>query len=178
MYSIKLIAGSPDCSNKNRFCGEPKGISKDPLMAAMFSMVMTGRMYFSLSPARKRRIVKGTKIIKETSLVTNMEEKNTPKIKNRDRIIMLEKWDVSRMIGRKIFSCLNPSRTISIIKSVPRVCQSIREKMSLLGGVIRKDNSAARTESQSIGSFFKKVKTFFIGIYAKLNSADFIDIVG
>ena len=159
---MKEVAERPDCSNKNRFCGEPKGISMEPRMAAIFSMEMTGRMYFSLSPARKSRIVSGTKIINDTSFVTNIEEKNTPKIKKSDKTAMLENFDVRRMIGRKMFSCLNPSSTINIIKSVPSVCQSMREKMSLLGGVIRNESSAARTESHSIGSFFKKVRIFFI----------------
>lgn len=33
---------------------------------------------------RKRRIVSGTKTISDTSFVTNMEEKNTPKIKKNE----------------------------------------------------------------------------------------------
>ena len=44
-------------------------------MAAMFSMEMTGKMYFSLSPFLNKRIVRGTKIISDTSFVTNIDVK-------------------------------------------------------------------------------------------------------
>ena len=74
----------PDCSNRNRFCGLPKGVSKEPRIAAIFSIEMTGRIYGSFFAVRKRRIVSGTKTISDISFVTNMEEKNTPKIKKNE----------------------------------------------------------------------------------------------
>jgi len=67
----------PLLAYKKRFWGLPKGVKREPLMAAMFSRLKTGRMYFSLLPALKRIIVSGTKIIRETSLVTNIEVKKT-----------------------------------------------------------------------------------------------------
>ena len=42
------------------------------------------RIYGSFFAVRKRRIVSGTKTISDTSFVTNMEEKNTPKIKKNE----------------------------------------------------------------------------------------------
>ena len=48
-------------------------------MAAMFSSVRTGIMNFSLPPFLNMKIVSGTKIMSETSFVTNIEEKNTEK---------------------------------------------------------------------------------------------------
>ena len=46
-------------------------------MAAIFSRVNTGRMYFSLFPALNETIVKGTNMIRDTSFVTNIELKKT-----------------------------------------------------------------------------------------------------
>ena len=85
MWSMKTGALTPKRPYRNRFCGLPNGMSMDPRTAAIFSREITGRMKRSLSACFKRVIVRGTKIIRETSLVTNMEVKNTPNTRNRTR---------------------------------------------------------------------------------------------
>ena len=67
MCKIKSNTETPDCPKTNRFCGLPNGVNIEPLMAAMFSITITGRIYFSFSPALNNKIVSGTKIIRETS---------------------------------------------------------------------------------------------------------------
>ena len=151
-----------DCPNKNKFCGLPKGIKSEPLMAAMFSMEITGKMYFSLSPFLNKRIVKGTKIISDTSFVTNIDVKKTPKIKNSESVAIVLNFLLKLITGSKIFSCLKPSRTHNIIKRVPSVCQSISLISAFVGGVINKETTAASTATVSIISFFKNSNTFFI----------------
>ena len=151
-----------DCPNKNKFCGLPKGINSDPLIAAIFSMEITGKIYFSLSPFLNKRIVSGTKIIKDTSFVTNIDVKKTPKIKNSESVAIVLNFLLKLITGSKIFSCLKPSRTHNIIKRVPSVCQSISFISAFVGGVINKETTAASTATVSIISFFKNSNTFFI----------------
>ena len=133
-------------------------------MAAMFSMEITGRMYFSLPPLRKSRIVRGTKMISDTSLVTNMELKNTPKIRKRERLVIRFSPPASRTRGRRTFSCLKPSSTQSIIKRVPRVRQSMSFSSRAEGGVISRAIPAASSERVSISSFFKNPSSCFITV--------------
>lgn len=80
----KLSGGNAGLLKQKQVCGLPKGVSKEPRIAAIFSIEMTGRIYGSFFAVRKRRIVSGTKTISDTSFVTNMEEKNTPKIKKNE----------------------------------------------------------------------------------------------
>ena len=154
-------AETPDCPYRNRFCGLPNGVSKDPRIAAIFSIDITGRMYFSLFPALNRMMVSGTKMISDTSLVTNMDEKNTQQIRKNDSPLMVVKRPAKRMKGRKMFSCLKPSSTVSIMNSVPRVRQSMEEMSERSGGVMKNDITAARTARVSIISFFRKSMIFF-----------------
>ena len=107
-------------------------------------------------------MVSGTKMISDTSLVTNMEQKKTPKIRNRDREVIRFRLEASPTRGRRTFSCLNPSRTHSIIRSVPRVCQSISRISCAEGGVMISAIPAARRDSVSISSFFRKLRILFI----------------
>jgi len=125
-------------------------------------MEMTGRMYFSFPPALKSRIVSGTNMISETSFVTSMEVKNTPKIRNADSPAMLLKPEASFISGLNIFSFLKPSRTQSIINSVPSVLQSISLRRVFDGGVMIRETAAAITAATSIGSFFKNDDIFFM----------------
>lgn len=131
-------------------------------MAAMFSIEITGRIYCSHSPLLKSRIVSGTKIISETSFVTNIEVKNTPKIRNSESAVVVPSPDARFSTGRRTFSFLKPSRMQSIIKRVPRVRQSIPARKSALGGVIISPAAAARSDTVSIKSFFKKSRAFFM----------------
>ena len=131
-------------------------------MAAIFSMEMTGRIYFSFPPSRNSMMVSGTKMISDTSLVTNMEQKKTPKIRNREREVIRFRLDARPTRGRRTFSCLNPSRTHSIIRRVPRVCQSISSISCAEGGVMMRAIPAARRDNVSISSFFRKLNIFFI----------------
>ena len=62
--------------------------------------------------------------------------------------------------GRKMFSFLKPSSTVSIINSVPSVRQSISDSSSHDGGVIISAATAAKTDTVSIGSLFKNDSTF------------------
>ena len=143
---------TPDWLNRNRFCGLPKGMSIEPRMAAMFSMLMIGRMKRSLPPARNSRMVSGTKMISDTSLVTNIDVKNTPKTRNSDRPTMVCIRRVSWISGRKMFSCLNPSSTVSIIKSVASVRQSMSDHSRTLGGVMNSAMTAAASDTNSMAS--------------------------
>ena len=63
---------------------------------------------------------------------------------------------------RKICSFLKPSRTVSIIKSVASVCQSISRMSAGVGGVISIAAIAAMTETVSMGSFFNREIILFI----------------
>ena len=101
-------------------------------------------------------------MMRETSLVTNMEEKNTENTRNRESPAMEPILLVSRIRGRKIFSFLKPSNTVSIMKSMARVCQSISAKSVGLGGVISRETSAASRETESIRSFLNSSTIFFI----------------
>ena len=94
-------------------------------------------------------------MIKLTSFVTNIDEKNTPNTRNRDRPAIVRIRPVRRSSGRNTFSCLNPSRTVSIIKSVPSVRQSIAFSRAFDGGVMSRETSAASTATGSIGSFLR-----------------------
>ena len=101
-------------------------------------------------------------MMRETSLVTNMEEKNTENTRNRESPTMEPILPVSRIRGRKIFSFLKPSSTVSIMKSMARVCQSISARSVGLGGVISRETSAASRETDSIRSFLNSSAIFFI----------------
>ena len=160
MRNIKFGAVTPLCVKRKRFCGLPKGVSKEPRTAAMFSKTRTGTVYFSLLPARKRIIVSGTKMMRETSFVTNIEEKKTEKTKKIVRPRIVFKWPVRCKRGRKIFSFLKPSRTESSIKRVARVCQFISYKSFADGGVIKREAIAAKSETESISSFLKRARIF------------------
>ena len=131
-------------------------------MAAMFSMEITGRMYASLPPCRNRRMVRGTKMMRDTSLVTNMEEKNTPNTRNRDRGAIRSIFALRDTKGRSRFSCLKPSSTVSIMKRVPRVRQSTARSREASGGVMKRETAAASRDTVSISSFFRKRRIGFI----------------
>ena len=128
----------------------------------MFSNVRTGRMYFSFPPARNIIIVSGTKLISETSFVTNMDVKKTEKTKNSERFFIFERRLVLRSKGAKMFSCLKPSRTERSMNKVARVRQSMFFKRSESGGVIKSDAIAASRETLSISSFLKIEIILFI----------------
>ena len=131
-------------------------------MAAMFSIEITGSMHSSLLSSLNTRIVRGTKIIRDTSFVTNIEVKNTPKMKNKESVAIVLKFELNLIRGLKRLSCLKPSKTVSIMKRVPRVCQSMFLSNPLSGGVIIKETKAAINETRSIGSFFIVSAIFFI----------------
>ena len=129
-------------------------------MAAIFSNVNTGIIYFSLFPARNIIIVNGTNIIRDTSFVTNIDDRNT---ENTKKIVMAF-CDVMRLVfrrrGRKMFSFLKPSRIVRSIKSVPKVRQSIAFTRAAVGGVMNSEITAASTLTTSINSFFIQLKIF------------------
>ena len=91
----------------------------------MFSSVRTGSMNFSLFPALNKIIVNGTNMIRETSLVTNMDVKNTLKTKKNVSAIIEPSLLVFRRSGENMFSFLKPSSVLRSMKSVARVFQSI-----------------------------------------------------
>ena len=91
-----------------------------------------------------------------------MEEKKTPKTRNRDREAIRFRPPARLTRGRRRFSCLKPSRTHSIIRSVPRVRQSISRSSRGEGGVMTSAASAASRDSVSIISFFRKERIRFI----------------
>ena len=95
----------------------------------------------------------GTNTISETSLVTNMDVKNTPNTRNSDSPAMVPMRPVRRSTGRNTFSCLNPSSTVSIMNSVPSVRQSMAESRAFDGGVISRESAAASSATGSMGSF-------------------------
>ena len=112
-------------------------------------------MYFSFPAAPNSRIVSGTKMISETSLVTNMDVKKTPKTRNSVSVVIRFIRAARRISGRKIFSFLKPSSTHSIISRVPSVRQSISRSSRSDGGVMIKATTAASSDSVSIISFLK-----------------------
>lgn len=140
-------------------------------MAAMFSIEITGSMYFSLFPALNSMIVSGTKMISDTSFVTNIDEKNTQQIRKNDSPGMVMNRFAKRMNGRKMFSCLKPSSTVSIMNSVPSVRQSMPESRSLLGGVMNIAMTAAASARVSIISFLKKAAIRFKTISLSIKCA-------
>ena len=101
-------------------------------------------MNCSLPAALKSMIVSGTKMISETSLVTNMDEKNTEKTRKNERAVTLLMLPARRSTGLNMFSLLKPSRTVSIRNRVPRVRQSMSLRSSRDGGVMKSDMTAAR----------------------------------
>ena len=129
----------------------------------MFCMEMTGRIYRSFLPARNSRIVSGTKMISDTSFVTNIELKKTAKTRNRLRPAIEPIRPARRSSGLKMFSCLKPSSTVSIMNSVPSVRQSMSESSRFVGGVMHSAITAARTETVNIGSFFRNEISFDMG---------------
>ena len=102
-------------------------------------------------------------MIRDTSFVTNIDVKKTPKIRKSERAVIVFSFEASPTTGLKTFSFLKPSKTQSIISSIPRVCQSIFDMSSLSGGVINKEMTAASTASVSISSFLRKLSIFFMG---------------
>ena len=100
-------------------------------------------------------MVIGTKTIRDTSFVTNMEEKKTPNTRKRDSPATVPIRPVSLSSGRKTFSCLNPSKTVSIMNSVPRVRQSIFSSSAADGGVMISEIRAASAATGSMGSFLR-----------------------
>ena len=137
-------------------------MSMEPLTAAMFSSEMTGRMKAFLPAPLNSRIVRGTKMISETSLVTNIDVKKTPNTRKSESDAMLLKRVLNLMMGLKMLSFLKPSRTVSIMNRVPRVRQSMLRMSVALGLVMTKDARAAMTESVSIISFLRNSRIFFI----------------
>ena len=128
----------------------------------MFSMEITGRIHSSRLTPLKSIMVSGTKIIRDTSLVTNMELKKTPNIRKSESPAMDLKFALSFIRGLNSFSCLKPSKTVSIINRMPSVLQSMEESSAFDGGVNSSDTAAATTATGSIGSFFKNIISFFI----------------
>ena len=150
---------------RKRFCGLPNGVSSEPRIAAMFSKVSTGIKYFSLSPALKIIIVSGTKIISETSFVTNIDERKTEKTRKQE----IEKIELSLLVclktGLKISSLLKPSRTVKSIKSVARVFQSMSRRIAFDGGVIKNDTITTASETESMISFFRRPANFLKNVF-------------
>ena len=102
--------------------------------------------------------------MRDTSLVTNMEEKNTPKTRNRERTDIRFRLDARDTRGRKTFSRLNPSSTLSIMNSVPKVRQSMSARSRFVGGVMTSATAAASSDTASMGSFFRRDRTFFMTV--------------
>ena len=94
-------------------------------------------------------------MISDTSLVTNMDVKNTPNTRNRDRVVIRFIREARRTTGSSTFSRLKPSRTHSIISRVPRVRQSMSRISCGVGGVTTRAIAAASTDRVSISSFFR-----------------------
>ena len=99
IWSINLPRLASALPYRKRFCGLPKGIRSEPRIAAMFSIEITGRMYFSLPAARNRVMVSGTKMRSETSFVTNIDEKNTPNTKKSVSEVILPSFEPSLTTG-------------------------------------------------------------------------------
>ena len=119
-------------------------------------------------------MVSGTKMMSDTSLVTNMEEKNTPKTRNSDKPAMVLILRVRRMTGRKMFSRLKPSSTVSIMKSVASVFQSISVSRRALGGVIISAATAAVRETSSMTSFLAISRARFMTIRSPFQADAFL----
>ena len=126
----------------------------------MFSSVRTGSMNFSLFPALNKIIVNGTNMIRETSLVTNMDVKNTLKTKKNVSAIIEPSLLVFRRSGENMFSFLKPSSVLRSMKSVARVFQSIDERRFFDGGVMNNDAIAAMRATESMSSFLKNASVF------------------
>ena len=107
-------------------------------------------------------IVKGTKIISETSFVMNIEEKNTQKTKKKERLVIPPIFSVIFNRGLKIRSFLNPSRTVNNMKRVARVLQSISCRSFNCGGVMKREMTAAKSDTESMISFLKTKVTLLI----------------
>ena len=84
-----------------------------------------------------------------------MQEKNTEKTKKQVSHFIFPILEVRFSKGEKIFSFLKPSKTESNMNKVARVLQSIFAKSSLVGGVIKREIIAAKSDTESISSFLK-----------------------
>ena len=73
----------------NRFCGFPNGSSMLPRLAATVCSTTTGRMLLPSPAMPSTRMVKGTKVIRATSLVMNIEQKNGRSTRIRQSILRL-----------------------------------------------------------------------------------------
>ena len=104
-------------------------------------------------------------MMSETSLVTNIDVKNTPKTRNSESAVIFPRRAANAAIGRSTFSRLKPSSTHSIIKSVPSVRQSISRRRLGVSGVMISEAAAASRESASIFSRIRKENSFFMGIH-------------
>ena len=170
IYPTKLHTLTPDCPKIKRFWGLPNGVSSEPLIAAIFSIASSGKIYFSFFAARKRKIVSGTNMMSDTSFVTNIEVKNTPNTKNSPSPTADFILPARRIIGLKIFSFLNPSSTVSIKKSVPRVRQSISPSRLTLGRTTHTTMRAATTATHTIASRFTVSKKSFAPIFVMIKT--------
>jgi len=163
---IKSGVEIPLFAYKKRFCGLPKGVRREPRIAAIFSKVRTGRIKHSFWLCLNKIIVSGTKIMRDTSFVTNIELKKTPKTKKIVRNLIDDNFRAFLKTGSKISSLLKPSRTVRSIKRVASVLQFMSDKSSFEGGVIKSEIRAARRATESIMSFLKRflshVKIFSI----------------
>ena len=133
----------------------------EPRMAAMFCSTMVGRIYFSRF-SLKRKIARGTNIIRDMSFVTSMEEKNTANTRKNARARAFFILPAKATSGRKTFSFLKPSSTVSIINSEAMVRQSMLCSVCSPGFEINSmEHTAAARATVSIISFLKNPYIFF-----------------
>ena len=107
-------------------------------------------------------------MISDTSFVTNIEEKNTAKTRKKESPVIVDILPANLTTGVNMFSFLNPSRTRSIMKRVPKVRQSMSESKAFVGGVIKRAAAAAITDTVSMSSFFKNLNMVFTGLMSYL----------
>ncbi len=86
------------------------GVSMLPRFAAMVCHVRTGITSRSARASLKMEIAKGTKIMRDTSLVKAMEVKKQMKIKNRERLrLPMRSWKSREKTFVKNSSCRRPA---------------------------------------------------------------------
>ena len=91
-----------------------------------------------------------------------MDEKKTQKTRKNEMAAIEGIFSANFSSGRKIFSFLKPSSTVSIIKSVSSVCQSMLPRRLSCGFVMKREASAASSDTASIGSRLRYAMPFFI----------------
>ena len=146
-----------NAENKYKFCGLPIGVSILPKLAAIVSMVIIHTSLSVLSESFNAVIVKGTKVIRATSLVITIDEKKQSNPNIRESPEMLFTFEsIFSAINLKTPILLSPAITAIRQNNSPNVRKSIYSKYLTLGVTKNAEITAKTKDNISTISFFIK----------------------